>query len=136
MARYAAVGLRAYAYLNPSGTWSVSPGLAPYDETRLMDLRQYASGGLHSGGLRLVGERGPELEVTGPARYWSHEQTRSMFRGGGGDQTALLEELQALRAEIRELRAAAASGAKAAQDTHNLLDRVSAGGNALLVEAA
>ena len=136
VARYAAVGLRAYAYLNPSGTWSVSPGLAPYDETRLMDLRQYASGGLHSGGLRLVGERGPELEVTGPARYWSHEQTRSMFRGGGGDQTALLEELQALRAEIRELRAAAASGAKAAQDTHNLLDRVSAGGNALLVEAA
>lgn len=136
VARYAAVGLRAYAYLNPGGTWSVSPGLAPYDETRLMDLRQYASGGLHSGGLRLVGERGPELEVTGPARYWSHEQTRSMFRGGGGDQTALLEELQALRAEIRELRAAAASGAKAAQDTHNLLDRVSAGGNALLVEAA
>lgn len=99
-------------------------------------MPRFAAGGLHSGGLRLVGERGPELEVTGPARYWSHEQTRSMFRGGGGDQTALLEELQALRAEIRELRAAAASGAKAAQDTHNLLDRVSAGGNALLVEAA
>ena len=28
----------------------------------------YASGGYHSGGLRLVGERGPEIEFTGPSR--------------------------------------------------------------------
>jgi len=26
----------------------------------------YASGGLFSGGLRIVGEQGPELELTGP----------------------------------------------------------------------
>ncbi len=28
----------------------------------------FAGGGMHAGGLRLVGENGPELEVTGPAR--------------------------------------------------------------------
>ena len=28
----------------------------------------FASGGYHSGGLRLVGERGPEIEFTGPSR--------------------------------------------------------------------
>jgi hypothetical protein len=44
--------------------------------------RGFAAGGLHTGGLRLVGERGPELEVTGPARYWSFEQTNAMLSGG------------------------------------------------------
>ncbi len=41
----------------------------------------YADGGQHWGGIRLVGERGPELEMTGPARYWSADQTRSMLGG-------------------------------------------------------
>jgi hypothetical protein len=39
----------------------------------------FASGGSHSGGLRLVGERGPELEVTGPSKIFSAEQTRRML---------------------------------------------------------
>ena len=47
----------------------------------------YASGGMHGGGLRIVGERGPELEATGPSRIWSADQTRTMLAGqqpGGG----------------------------------------------------
>jgi len=39
----------------------------------------FAEGGQHTGGLRLVGEKGPELEVTGPARYWSAAQTARML---------------------------------------------------------
>ena len=39
----------------------------------------FAAGGLHKGGMRLVGEHGPELEVTGPARYFSASQTKSML---------------------------------------------------------
>ncbi|HBK01160.1 MAG TPA: hypothetical protein DDZ62_15205 [Delftia acidovorans] len=67
----------------------------------------FASGGLHMGGLRMVGERGPELEVTGPARYWSSAQTQQMLSGAGGGNQELLAEVRALRAEVSGLRAAA-----------------------------
>lgn len=60
----------------------------------------FAAGGLHAGGLRLVGERGPELEVTGPARYWSTSQTAAML-GGGGNSDAVVRELRELREENR-----------------------------------
>ena len=36
---------------------------------------------MHGGGLRIVGERGPELEATGPARIWTADQTRTMLAG-------------------------------------------------------
>ncbi len=39
----------------------------------------FATGGHHVGGARIVGERGAELEVTGPARYWTHDQTRDIL---------------------------------------------------------
>lgn len=50
----------------------------------------FAEGGYHAGGLRLVGERGPELEMTGSARYWTATQTRDLLTGGGrqSDDTA------------------------------------------------
>lgn len=63
-------------------------------------IAAFADGGLHAGGLRLVGERGPELEVTGPSRIFSAEQTRLLLQGGA-DNTALLAELRALRADNR-----------------------------------
>lgn len=49
-----------------------------------LDIPSFASGGMHRGGLRIVGERGPELEATGPARIWSADQTRNALSGGGG----------------------------------------------------
>lgn len=45
----------------------------------------FANGGYHNGGLRIVGERGPELEATGAARYFSANQTRDMLSGGARD---------------------------------------------------
>jgi tape measure domain-containing protein len=56
----------------------------------------FASGGFHAGGLRLVGENGPELEVTGPSRIYNASQTAAML-GGGGDAAA---EVRALRTAI------------------------------------
>ncbi|REF67401.1 phage tail tape measure protein [Paracoccus versutus] len=41
----------------------------------------FAKGGMHVGGLRIVGERGPEIEATGPARYWNANQTRNFLAG-------------------------------------------------------
>jgi phage-related minor tail protein len=58
---------------------------------------KFAAGGLHSGGLRLVGEKGPELEVTGPARYYTAQDTQDMLSGGGSGQAA---EIRALREEL------------------------------------
>lgn len=40
----------------------------------------FASGGDHAGGWRLVGENGPELEATGPARIFNTSQTQGMMR--------------------------------------------------------
>ena len=52
----------------------------------------FASGGLFGGGARIVGERGPELEVTGPSRIYSASQTAAML--SGGDSTRALARLQ------------------------------------------
>lgn len=57
----------------------------------------FAAGGLHDGGFRIVGERGPEVEVTGPARYYSASDTAEMLGGG----KAVAEELRGLREENR-----------------------------------
>lgn len=65
--------------------------------------RAFANGGFHTGGLRMVGERGPELEATGPSRIWNAEQTRTML-GGSNDNSELVTELKALRQEVAALR--------------------------------
>jgi hypothetical protein len=44
----------------------------------------FAKGGDHRGGLRIVGENGPELEATGPSRIFTADQTKRMLSGGGG----------------------------------------------------
>ncbi len=71
----------------------------------------FAAGGLHAGGMRLVGERGPELEVTGPARYWNANQTQAMLGGGGGNSertekllAQLIEENRVQAARIVDLQ--------------------------------
>jgi hypothetical protein len=86
---------------------------------RLEIVPRYASGGFHAGGLRLVGENGPELEATGPSRIWDAEDTAAMLSGGGGNAD-LVAEIQALRAD---LRAANAAIARNTQDTAKLIRR-------------
>jgi hypothetical protein len=46
----------------------------------------FASGGMHRGGLRIVGENGPELEATGPAMIYPNEALRGL-RGGAAKMT-------------------------------------------------
>lgn len=43
------------------------------------DIPKFASGGFHRGGLRIVGERGPELEFTGPSRITSNNDLAKML---------------------------------------------------------
>lgn len=42
-----------------------------------------ASGGDFAGGLRIVGENGPELEATGASRIFNAQQTKDILGGGG-----------------------------------------------------
>lgn len=78
------------------------------------EVAAFATGGLHAGGLRLVGENGPEIEATGPSRIWNASQTRAMLQPSGGDSQiaaeirGLREDNAALRAEVRSLKQAVA----------------------------
>lgn len=69
----------------------------------------FALGGSHTGGARIVGEFGPELEVTGPSRIYNASQTRSML-AGAGDSSAVVTELQSLRLEVAALRSESRAG--------------------------
>ena len=60
---------------------------------------QFALGGYFSGGLRMVGERGPELEMTGPSRIMSNNDTRKMLQNPD-----LVEAVKDMKQEISELR--------------------------------
>jgi hypothetical protein len=45
----------------------------------LSGIPGFAGGGDHAGGWRVVGEDGPELEATGPARIFNSHQTSDLF---------------------------------------------------------
>lgn len=72
----------------------------------------FAAGGNHLGGLRLVGENGPELEATGPSRITNTNQLRSVMSRGNDE---LIAEIKALRAEVIELKIHSAAGVRVAQ---------------------
>lgn len=79
----------------------------------------FASGGMHLGGARIVGENGPELEVTGPSRIYNASQTAAMLGGAGST-----EELRALRGEVAGLRDALHSIAKHTEKTAHGVEQI------------
>lgn len=86
---------------------------AASDVYRLLHPPGFAAGGLFGGGLRLVGENGPEIEVTGPARYFSAPRTIDMLRsafGGGGDGQATIAELRAVNVTLEQGQRVQAAG--------------------------
>ena len=90
----------------------------------------YAAGGDHTGGWRIVGENGPELEATGPARIFNAGQTRdlmSRLATPTDNSMALAAEVRQLRKEGEEkdqlLERALVAIAKQTMQTADLLDR-------------
>lgn len=100
-----------------------------------VQIPAFAAGGDFGGGLRLVGERGPEVEATGPARIFSNEQLRDALQGGN-----VAEEVRALREEVRALREANSeenrSIAGHAYKTAKTLERITPDGDAMATRTA
>jgi phage-related minor tail protein len=102
-------------------------------------LKGYASGGDFGGGWRIVGERGSELEATGPARIFSADQTARILAAGNQDSAAAAEvrELRREMVQLREdQRAQSAVLAAYTGRTMRILEAVTPDGTSLATSAA
>ena len=91
----------------------------------------YASGGNFGGGVRLVGENGPEIEFTGPSRITSNADSKKLL-----DLSPLLAELSALRSEVTAQRYTLGAIAQGTNKTADTLDSCTGGGGPMLVQTA
>ena len=94
----------AYLAANPDVAAAVAAGMFSSGAEHFAlhgqfeDRPAFANGGTHRGGMRLVGERGPELEVTGPSRIYSARQTSEMMH-----DDVLRKEVREMKEYMREL---------------------------------
>lgn len=103
---------------NLSGDWAELLGLTAEAAKQVIDMRSslgfetripwhipgFASGGSHSGGWRMVGESGPELEFTPPSRIFNASQANGLI-----DIEALVESIERLREDVRNGNVAVAT---------------------------
>ena len=80
----AQLGSRSYAEIMGNMNASIEAKNARLERLRgqvrgLGGVPQFAAGGVHAGGWRVVGERGWELENTGSSRVISHSDSRAML---------------------------------------------------------
>jgi hypothetical protein len=90
----------------------------------------FASGGLHSGGVRLVGENGPELEMTGPSRIFSNNDTMQMLSSEG-----VIKAIEVMNSNLEMLRAEVRADVQHNAKTAKLLDRVIPDGDSIKTSA-
>jgi len=101
------------------------------------NMPAFADGGYHSGGLRLVGERGPEIEATGASRIYSAEQTKRMLSGDGGSNNAsLVAEVRRLNRTVDKLSTQLADVVQFTERTAKSTANIENGDAILTVEAA
>jgi hypothetical protein len=105
-------------------------------EGRAFGLPAFADGGAHSGGYRMVGENGPELEYTGPSQIVTSGTSKSLF-----DDSGMVKELRMLRDEVSELKQINMPTARSTQTSADLAEKRdqigtdrSASGDAILVK--
>jgi phage-related minor tail protein len=99
------------------------------DLLRRSGVPGFAGGGMHSGGLRWVGEDGPELEATGPSRIWNAQQLNGAI---GGGNTGRLEQLvEGLTKEVQRLQTELVAIKTNTSQMAEHIDEVTEGGNAM-----
>jgi hypothetical protein len=81
-------------------------------------IRGFASGGDFGGGLRIVGENGPELEATGASRIYNASQTAEILSGGSN----VADQIANLRSEMRSSLYAIAKNTGKTSDQLNRWD--------------
>jgi phage-related minor tail protein len=111
-----------YGLVTPTGGGVNGGSVNPYDYGGGGDGGPgFAVGGYHRGGVRVVGENGPELEVTGQSYIHDAAATRRLMAqqsdGDGGDAVAELRDLR------REMRANVAYTMQLAKDFRELKNR-------------
>lgn len=82
---------------------------------KLKGIPGFANGGDFGGGMRLVGEVGPELEVTGPSRIHSTRDLMASLRNPSDNSAALAAAVERLTATT-ESQARIIQGLEAAMD--------------------
>jgi phage-related minor tail protein len=86
----------------------IASTIAGSDEAkRYARIPGFATGGDFGGGIAMVGEQGPEIIQTGPARIFSAQQTSSLLSRIAqpvDNSAAVVAEIRALREENRQLR--------------------------------
>lgn len=92
------------------------------------NIPAFASGGYHSGGLAIVGERGPELVDMSPARVYNNQDTTRMMRGD--DSTAV--EVRNLRQDMQNMLIAVNSIVVSSNKTARALDQATKQGEGAL----
>lgn len=106
---------------------------------RLSGIPGFASGGSFSGGWRIVGENGPELEATGAARIYDASQTAQILAGPAGNAD-LVDEVRMLRQVVDGLRddqrRQAFTVIQNTERTAKVLERVTVDGNSISTTAA
>lgn len=107
----------------------ILPGLNQHLSTALggrvalPQIPQFADGGAHAGGWRVVGESGPELEFTGPSRIYSNTQSKGLF-----DIAPIIQELRALNQRMAMLEGYSRQTTKNTGTASRVLDRWEGGG--------
>ncbi len=103
---------------------AVNNMLAEINAASAESVSAFAYGGMHSGGMRLVGENGPELEVTGPSRIYSNRDTASMFRDPelAGAVDGLRREVSGMRSEQLQLQVEISKNVKRTYDIERKWD--------------
>lgn len=99
-------------------------------------IPQFAVGGFHAGGLRIVGENGPELEVTGPSRIYNASQTAALLASGGASNADVVIELRAMAARLEAIEANTQATAGFTNKTSRILEAVTPEGDSLTTVAA
>ncbi|MFN7041661.1 MAG: hypothetical protein ACK4OH_10895 [Acidovorax temperans] len=107
-----------------------------WEQTYNIRLPAFAEGGMHAGGLRLVGERGWEIEATGPARYWNQAQLSQALTPGpaGADNAEVVAELRRVSAQLSRMEARLAEIEKTNDQMAQQQDNGTDGGNAYRAE--
>jgi phage-related minor tail protein len=127
-------------YMNSGASISdIAKAIKDSDEYKsLQGIRGYATGGTFAGGLRIVGENGPELEATGPSRIWSSSQTAELLSRASspsGNNAALVEAVRDLKSENAQQRGVIERMAKDMAAMASILKGVSPNGTFIKTKA-